>query len=136
MIVWKNVSDNQAETCRVKMRASGSSTSAGYESQEIYASGTTIGTRANFSGTDEWYFLGISGNDRGNSANWFDLLSPNQSSYTNFYSLGGNQIEATGRMNIGIFNGCLTDTTAYDGISLLSPLNMTGTLFVYGYAKE
>ena len=136
--VAKNVSDNQVTGLTLKMRASGSSTSAGYESQEIYASSTTIGTRANFLGTDEWYALSVSGNNRGNNGWSIDLFSPNLSSYTAFNAIGLEQVEATGRPSMGIFAGVLTDTTAYDGISILSPnsLNLTGTLFVYGYAKE
>ncbi len=136
--VAKNVSDNQVTGLTLKMRASGSSTSAGYESQEIYASGTTIGTRGNFLGTDEWYALSVSGNNRGNNGWSIDLFSPNLSSYTAFNAIGLEQVEATGRPSMGIFAGVLTDTTAYDGISILSPnsLNLTGTLFVYGYAKE
>lgn len=134
--VAKNVADNQALGLTIKMRASGSSTSAGYESQEIYASGTTIGTRANLAGTDEWYAVSVSGNNRGNNGWSIDLFSPNLSSYTAFNAQGVEQIEATGRPNLGLFAGVLTDTTAYDGISFLCSNNLTGTLFVYGYAKE
>ena len=134
--VAKNSADNDLNGVTMKMRASGTSTSAGYESQEIYGEGTSIATRANLAGTDEWYGLMVSGNDRGNNGYSIDLFSPNLASYTAFNAIGIAQIAVAGRPFLGLYGGVLTNTTAYDGMSFITSVNMTGTLFVYGYAKE
>jgi hypothetical protein len=136
MLVWKNVADNQAIGVTVKMRASGSSTSSGYESLQTYAYQNAIASRYNYAGTDEWYGFDASGNNRGNACAVMDLLYPYESSYTNIQVSANNQVEATGNILWSYMNGVLTNTTVYDGISIIAPLNVTGTLFVYGYAKE
>jgi hypothetical protein len=136
LIVGKNVADNQAIGATFKMRASGTATSSGYQSQRIYADATTVGTSANPAGTDEWFAVSFSGNDRGNNGSFLDLFYPYESSYTSFWASGFNQSESAGLPTLGIYGGALTNTTSYDGIGFIAAVNITATVFIYGYAKE
>jgi hypothetical protein len=131
LIVAKNVVSNANSEGTMKMRASSSDTSTGYNSRRTYAYSSTIASDMNAYGTDEWYVATFSADNAGNNGFSMDIYAPQLSSYTSFYGISFDSAN-----NLLIANGILANTTAYDGFSLLFANAITGTIFVYGYAKE
>ena len=65
-----------------------------------------------------------------------DLYYPQQSSYTSYSGNAFYANAANGTTEMFLSSGMLADTTAYDGMGFLFTDNCTGTIFIYGYAKE
>ena len=114
----------------LRLRASSSDTSANYATQEIYSSSTSLASRSNVFGTDEWYTGDLGTSTQGGVIS-FDLTSPNLADRTSF--VGNN---AYGSPTLKITGGAQTDTTQFDGFTMFFAQSVTGAIFVYGYAKE
>jgi hypothetical protein len=112
----------------MRLRASGSDTSANYKNQNILAANTTIQTRQNDTGTDDWY-LGIDVNS--GTVGEFTIFRPQTATKTSFMGLGFSPYPATQYMMIT--GGEQTDSTQFDGFTVFAGTGMAGTVSVYGY---
>lgn len=117
----------------MKMRASGTDTSGtSYRSQLIKATTTSVSGAANVSGTDDWYVATTQ--SAFSEATFFsmDILSPNLAAYTKFHNQGGYYDSSTNPA-LEYNYGFLSNSTQYDGFSIISSGTITGTIRVYGY---
>ena len=114
-------------TMTLRFRVSGTDTSSNYYTQQAYADNTTIAAGRNSWGTDELFV-----NDAENAAvGSYDCMNPYGTGETQIVGFGGYR-GALVRFNYG----AQTDSTSFTGFTLLSNGNATGTVSVYGYAKE
>jgi hypothetical protein len=118
----------------LRLRVSGTDSSANYNSATSYNSGTdTPYAYRNLSGTDEFRLPEIDDNYSNEWYSSIDLYSPQQTRKTGFISssyastLSGN---AAYEMTTGVH----TSATSYTGFSLVSATgNLAGTVWIYGY---
>ena len=117
----------------MRMRASGSDTSANYQSNRLFHKETTVACSENPTGTDDWY-TGVEARTDANDGSGFTLtlFRPQLAENTVFTSQGsffsGN---IYGTLNAGV----LADATQYDGFTLIFPGNTTGRITTYGLAN-
>ena len=123
--VWTAPTNNAGVTMR--LRASGSDTSANYKNQNIYGSNTTIATRQNDTGTDDWY-LGMDVNN--NTTGEFTIFRPQTATKTAFVGLGFSAYTST--QYIMINGGEQSDSTQFDGFTVFASTGMAGTISIYG----
>ena len=119
-----------ASEVTMRLRVSGTDTTANYAAQEIYSFSTTLAGRSNLFGTDEWY-MGDLGTSTTGGVVSFDLSSPNLADRTSYVCNAAN-----GGSTLKITGGAQTDTTQFTGFTLNYAQTTTGAIFVYGYAKE
>ena len=119
-----------ATTFTMKMRVSGTDTSANYLTQLVYGTGATVAAQANGLGTDEWLF----GDTTDTGITSMDIMSPYLSVETQGVALAGYRDSTTGMIRMIFMSQ--SDNTSFTGFTLLSGSATTGKLSVYGYAKE
>jgi len=116
----------------VRLRASSTDSSANYTSRRILGNQNGISTDADTSGTDEWFI----GSNDSSYVNTFtmNLYNPQKTTYTGmdvygvmFYAGYIQNIPSVGQHKAN---------TSYDGFTILSTNNMTGTIRVYGYQNS
>jgi hypothetical protein len=117
----------------LRLRASGTDSTADYQCQRIYAQNTTVGADKNALGTDEIY-LGDGGNSSfPQSPIVMDINSPFKSTHT---SLISNAYESTSTSPLlQIHGGAQTTTNSFDGFTFICSTASTGSIYTYGYAK-
>ena len=117
----------------LRLRASGTDSTADYQCQRIYAQNTTVGADKNALGTDEIY-LGDGGNSSfPQSPILMDINSPFLSAHT---SLMSNAYESTSSSPlVQIHGGAQTTTNSFDGFTFICSTASTGSIYTYGYAK-
>jgi hypothetical protein len=113
----------------MKLRVSGSDASSNYDTQEVGAGSTTIVVRENLFGTDEWYACEIGGTTDPTIAH-IRVSRPFLTTPTAMASNWG------GRGQVGMLGCYNTNSTSYTGFTALFDSNATGTIYVYGFAKE
>jgi hypothetical protein len=117
----------------MRMRASGSDTSADYQSNRLFHKETSVACSENSTGTDDWY-TGVEARTDANDGSGFTmtLFRPQLAENTVFTSQGsffsGN---IHGTLNVGV----LANATQYDGFTLIFPGNTTGRITTYGLAN-
>jgi hypothetical protein len=131
IIVFWNTPGGTVGDLTFKLRASGSDTSANYNQQRFYANQASTGASRNPFGTDEW-FVG-QGATSGIGTMSMDLFRPNLAATTGYTSQSGNF--ASNDTGMELTTGTQTDTTQFDGFSLLYSQSNTGTAYIYGYQK-
>jgi hypothetical protein len=114
----------------MRLRASSSDTTANYRNQNIYSSTTSVASRLNDSGTDDWY-LGCDFFD--NATVDLTVFRPQVSSKTAFLSLGFAPYSTNPFLMYT--GGEQTDSTQFDGFTILNATGIAGTISIYGYAK-
>jgi hypothetical protein len=129
MLVGASTGASSSEVT-MRLRVSGTDTTANYAAQEIYSFSTTLAGRSNLFGTDEWY-MGDLGTSTTGGVVSFDLTSPNLADRTSYVCNAAN-----GGSTLKITGGAQTDTTQFTGFTLNYAQTTTGSIFVYGYAKE
>jgi len=135
MVVAKNHAINDPIDFTIRLRASGTAATANYQSQAMKLTGTTFSNSANSYSNDEWYGGSIMAANKGNGGFTMELYSPQLASYSAFNSTSALVVGASDPY-IFISTGVLQDTTQYDGIGFIFGNASTGTIFIYGYAKE
>ena len=114
-------------TMFLRFRVSGTDTAANYYTQQAYADNTTVGAGRNTWGTDDLFV-----NDGENEAmGVYDIFNPYATAATQMVGFGAYR-PALMRINYG----AQSDSTSFTGFTLLCSANATGTVSVYGYAKE
>ena len=117
----------------MRMRAAGVDTSGtNYRNQLIKGTVTTTSTIANTSGTDDWYLGTTDSTSLQSMFMNLDLFSPNLAANSKYVNQTG--YIAT-NPNFEANYGVLTDSTQYDGFTLIAVGNVTGTVSTYGYNK-
>lgn len=117
-----------SDSITMRLRASGSDTTANYASARVGWNGSVVFGGSNNTGTDDWYF-GIDGNAN-TSAGDLTLFRPNIAGETSFTALG------SGVNLIQFASGRQTDSTQFDGFKLaIISGTFTGNVSVYGLAK-
>ena len=136
-IVITCVSDGaSASLLGIRLRVGGTDTTTNYSAQRIYNdTASTVGSDANPLGTDEWMVGTGTSSSNGVAGCSFDLFNPFLTTYTSY---NGAMSFATGASTAEAFlsGGSLRDTTSYTGFTLKLANASTGSIFVYGYAKE
>jgi len=119
----------------LRLRVGGVDTSTNYVSQRLGANGAVVFAGANVLGTDEMYILsGISAEPR-TSAVAFDMFAPQLATDTTCVTHFGALDVINGSPLILTWNS-QNSNTAFDGFTLISTANMTGTIRVYGYQNS
>jgi hypothetical protein len=123
-------------SCLMRLRASGSDTTTGYNDQRFRGDDASYAGFENQDGTSYWYPLTLTGATDVTSASQIEVYSPQLARRT----LGlSSSICAAGTTNtFDVGNGlALLNTTQYDGFSLImSAGNMNGEYRVYGYSNS
>jgi hypothetical protein len=116
----------------LKLRASGSDTSANYKSQRLFATGATVGAGANPRGTDEFSIATTDKDFNDDSYTILDFFAPYQAQKTKI------NVNQSGNFNTAFYfqsgGGVQTDNTQFDGFTLIpNSGTITGVISVYGY---
>jgi len=131
IIVFWNTPSAPVGDLTFKLRASGADTSANYNQQRFYANQAATGASRNPFGTDEWFVA--QGATSGIGTMSMDLFRPNLAATTGYTAQTGNF--ASNDSGMELTTGTQTDTTQFDGFSLLYSQSNTGTAYIYGYQK-
>jgi hypothetical protein len=118
----------------IRLRASGVDTESGYNTQYLYAFGTSKAAARN---VDESFLLQSSYILTGtqDNAHIIEILNPYQATYTSGFSQSADRPES-GNIEIKFWAAGTDVTTQYDGFTLIpSTGTFTGTVSVYGYYK-
>jgi hypothetical protein len=118
----------------LRFRVSGTDTSTNYKDQRLYIVNTTVGADKNTFGTDE-ILIGQYNDSTGTpSLIQLEVGTPFLTAQSTTLSSG---IKTTGTdPQMGLNGGQQTDSTSFTGFTLLFAEAATGSVFVYGYAKE
>jgi hypothetical protein len=127
LIMVNGTSGNCSMT--IRLRVSGTDSSANYDSQEAAAASTTMVVRENLFGTDEFYASEIGGSTDPTISNLV-IGGPYLAASTSFSCTWG------GYSRVGMCGGSHNSATSYTGFTALFDANSSGTIRVYGYAKE
>jgi hypothetical protein len=127
LIMVNGTSGNCSMT--IRLRVSGTDSSANYDSQEAAAASTTMVVRENLFGTDEFYASEIGGSTDPSISNLV-IGGPYLAASTSFSCTWG------GYSRVGMCGGSHNSATSYTGFTALFDNNASGTIRVYGYAKE
>jgi hypothetical protein len=116
----------------LKLRASGSDTSTNYVASRMLAVTSSVSSGENTAGTDEWYVSSTTSGAQGDrTAFQIDVYRPNLAERTMF--AGKSMFFDTNVYN-QIVSGTQTDTTQFDGFTIIGAGNLTGRVSVYGYS--
>lgn len=116
-----------------RLRLSGTDSSTSYRSQRIFATGTSITTLANPSGTSDMFFGYVKSAAPTNTGVSVDIFAPALARATVANSISGG-LESTDNYALQFYS-THTPATAYDGFTLTTAATTTGTIYLYGYAK-
>lgn len=119
---------------RMRLRVGGSdNTSQNYPYQEIQVSSTTVSATRPTTNT-AWQV--VSRNDTYAQISIVELLNPFQSTYTTGFAYISRGIASSPTLYASVLG--TTVTTSYDGFTVfnIDGLNITGTMYVYGYKKS
>lgn len=115
-----------------RLRVSSSDSNANYTNRRLIANQNGVSTDTDTLGTDEFY-LGNLDNSYVNSIS-FNIYNPFATTYTSYYSMGS--CFYSGFLQNITNTGNHKANTSYDGFTLLSGSNMTGTIRIYGYQNS
>jgi hypothetical protein len=118
----------------LRLRVGGVDTSVNYQSQRLGGQGGTPFASTNVLGTDEMYFGSII-QATPRTIITADIASPQIATPTSMNNQFGLRDVVNGN-NVIIGFGFQSDSTAFDGFTLISTQNMTGTIRVYGYQNS
>ena len=119
----------------LRLRASGTDTTTNYTSQRFFGQATTVNAGSNVLGTDEMYFGGgIAAQPRSNLIRQ-DIAAPQLATPTTMTGFWGGYDVVNGNFFTNTWN-YQTSSTSFDGFTLISTANMTGTIRVYGYQNS
>jgi hypothetical protein len=130
------ISAASADTVDVtmRMRASGTDTSANYNQQRIYAINTTVGGDRDPVGTGSFYISSIDKDFPTTPISEITLTNPQVATVTSMIS---QSLWHTTGLNWNALSGIQNSTTQYDGFTLtVSSGTMSGTIRVYGYQNS
>jgi hypothetical protein len=123
----------------LRLRLSGTDSSANYTTSRLYGYGGSTASQANVDGTEEMLLGYVKSAAPQVTAISVDIFSPAQARSTVAFSSAGMMETATvtDGFVLVVYNAH-TPATAYDGFTFLSSSgsNVTGTIYLYGYAKE
>jgi hypothetical protein len=119
----------------LRLRAGGVDTSTNYQSQRLGGQGATTFASSNVLGTDEMYFgVAITANAP-STLMAHDIASPQLATSTTMNGQCGFRDAANGNCVLQLWN-FQSDSTAFDGFTLIGTQAMTGTIRVYGYQNS
>jgi hypothetical protein len=124
-------------TMTMRMRASSSDTTTGYNTQRYRGDNATYGGFENQDGTGYWYILTLAGSTDVTGGCQLELYSPELARRTIGLSSSASAA-SSGDHTFDVGNGLsLGNTTQYDGFSLfMTAGNMNGEYRVYGYSNS
>ena len=114
----------------MRLRASSVDTSTNYKNQQSFSASTSISSASDDSGTDEWILTYINTTTPKNNSFQGIFHRPNVAQPTLYTGLV--QYSTT---SAGFIAGWQTDSTQFDGFTILAPGNSTATVSVYGFKK-
>lgn len=113
----------------MKLRASGTDSSASYSSMIAYWGINAGDGTTKYPNTSSGFYIENNGNNAWISA---QILNPNQATQTGFLAQGVQILgDGYGRSNFGFHNV----STSYDGFTLVGSGNLSGTFSIYGLTK-
>lgn len=119
----------------LRLRASGTTLSSGYNTQYIYNSNTVVGSARNLA---ETFLLSVSQvpTSSNNAISIIEIINPFQTKNTSGFAFSVDRPETSGietNMNVGSTD----DTTSYDGLNVTqNGGNITGDVYIYGYVNS
>lgn len=121
---------NGADDVYMRLRANGTDTSTNYNRQVMVADSTSVvGNRQ--TAQTSIYFLRTSNSTFRQSAT-MDIFGPQIAGVTTYSTTFANHQSAI-TPYVGVTVGNQSDSTQFDGFSLISSTNFTGIIRVYGY---
>jgi hypothetical protein len=120
-----------------RLRLSGTDSTVSYTTQRLTGYQSTVATASNNQGTDEMLFGYVKAAVPQVSVMSVDIFSPAQARSTAAFSSLGFMEDATVTNGfVGVVQNAHTPATAYDGFTMLASTGtITGTIYLYGYAK-
>lgn len=120
----------------MRLRASGSDTSANYQTIRIYGENGAAGSDTNVFGTDEIALFQVGSSSYKSGFGTYDITNPNVATQTGITGLGSGATSNTASTQLAIIHAQQTDSTQFTGFTILSTQTATGIVSVYGYKKE
>jgi|LakMenEpi03Aug12_release.lakeMendotaPanAssembly.Ray.scaffolds.fasta_scaffold564724_1 hypothetical protein len=119
-----------------RLRASGTDSSANYQTQRLYGIDTTAGGGRNVLGTDESWFSTANPGGASLSSTTIEMYNPQVASVATTFLTNSAGYDASGP-TVNIVNGSNSATTQFDGFTLISSnANISGTVRIYGYQNS
>jgi hypothetical protein len=116
----------------MRLRLSGTDTSTDYTNQSLIVDATSTTARRNYTGNDDWQL----GDINADAATFeISIFNPNIADKTGYSCTNGLLLSSINNLTES-FTGFQTAGTQFTGFTLLSASNATGTVLVYGFAKE
>ena len=115
-----------------KMRASGSDSTANYNSSEFWVSSAGSSGIGSYINNGGFFQINTNDNSNGGCPTWFDIFRPFEAAVTNV--LGQGYDGSAGKSKY--FGGLHNVSTSYDGITIACNTGtISGIISVYGYNK-
>jgi hypothetical protein len=119
-----------------RLRASGTDTSANYQTQRLYGISTTAGAGRDVFGTDEAWYSSTNPSGPNLSSTIMEIYNPQVASVGTTFITTSSGYDASG-CTVNIVNGLNTATTQFDGFTLISNNgNISATVRIYGYQNS
>jgi hypothetical protein len=133
-IIFHATANIATGTLQLRLRSSGTDTSANYRSERVIGIDTTLQAYPNVSGTDDFHIGNVHINGSGTTVINLDVYSPAVARTTLVEGSGGLSEGANpNQQQLNVY-GLQTDAPAFDGFTILpSAGTITGTVKVYGY---
>ena len=119
----------------LRLRVGGVDTSVNYQSQRGYFTGGTAGGNSNVIGTDEMYFGSAVSAQPRSTVIVHDIAAPQLATPTTTNGQFGYRDVVNGNTLYMAWN-FQSDSTSFDGFTLIGAQAMTGTIRVYGYQNS
>ena len=118
----------------MRFRVGTTDTTANYNTQRIYAQGTTLAADQNVNGTGAWYLLTFDTSYSGYNSLDMTVFNPNRAVRTNgLYNSASRTSSTLSQMPIA---GWQTDSSQFTGINVYCSQNWSGSVRVYGYQNS
>jgi hypothetical protein len=119
-----------------RLRASGTDSSANYQTQRLYGISTTAGAGRDVFGTDEAWYSSTNPSGGNLSSTIMEMYNPQVASVGTTFITTSSGYDASG-CTVNIVNGLNTATTQFDGFTLISNNgNISATVRIYGFQNS
>ena len=133
VIVKTSAATNANDDMAIKLRASGTDSSAGLYSQRVFGYGSNVGAGEATANASNW-LLGLfgSGNPAVNTYS-LDIFDPQSATKTSFTNLAVGRNGSVFQVNY--IAGYADNNTQYDGFTIFATGNFSASIKVYGYGN-
>ena len=133
LLVTFTATSASGPNCSIRMRASGTDTTTGYDQTRLYSLGSTVG--ADTVASDYFYVTGLSSSYPNEPTATITLFNPQMAQRTSYQCHG--QGRGTSSNNQFIMGGFQDSSTQFDGFTIRTDSGtFSGTVRVYGYQNS